>query len=180
MIPRPMKPIVGFDIGESPWWGGWKAKASDVRGPGSDGDFCGPPVLLIHEKGEVRGCDDAGGFCSADQVVDGGFALWTVVQSEIVDIYPTEIKPREITLSYEKVNRLIGTSITPEEIHNILKDKFLKSFIEIKGKQYEYVKSTTELDTIEFNKYIEEIQMFASIEFKYDMPNPNEEMSHTW
>ncbi|MFT6334964.1 MAG: phenylalanyl-tRNA synthetase beta chain [Saprospiraceae bacterium] len=43
------------------------------------------------------------------------------ISSEIVDIYPTEIKPREITLSYEKVNRLIGTTITPEEIHNILR-----------------------------------------------------------
>lgn len=43
------------------------------------------------------------------------------IASEIVDIYPTEIKPKEITLSYAKVNRLIGTHISPEEIHNILR-----------------------------------------------------------
>ncbi len=43
------------------------------------------------------------------------------ISSEIVDIYPTGIKPKEITLSYEKVNRLIGTTITPDEIHNILR-----------------------------------------------------------
>jgi len=43
------------------------------------------------------------------------------IASDIVDIYPTEIKPKEITLSYSKVKRLIGTDITPEEIHNILR-----------------------------------------------------------
>lgn len=43
------------------------------------------------------------------------------IASEIVDIYPSVIKPKEITLSYEKVNRIIGTNITPEEIHNILR-----------------------------------------------------------
>ncbi len=43
------------------------------------------------------------------------------ISSEIVDVYPTVIKPKEITLSYEKVNRLIGTTITPDEIHNILR-----------------------------------------------------------
>lgn len=48
------------------------------------------------------------------------YAGATIV-SEVVDVYPTEIKPKEITLSYEKVNRLIGTEITPEEIHNILR-----------------------------------------------------------
>ena len=43
------------------------------------------------------------------------------VSSEIIDIYPTEIKPKEITLSYSKVNRLIGKNISEEEIHNILR-----------------------------------------------------------
>ncbi|MEM9545466.1 MAG: phenylalanine--tRNA ligase subunit beta [Bacteroidota bacterium] len=43
------------------------------------------------------------------------------IASDIVDIYPTEIKPKEIRLSYEKVRRLIGTDISREEIHNILR-----------------------------------------------------------
>jgi len=43
------------------------------------------------------------------------------ISSDIIDIYPSEIKPKEITLSYKKVNRLIGTNISPEEIHNILR-----------------------------------------------------------
>ena len=43
------------------------------------------------------------------------------IASDVVDVYPSEIKPKEITLTYEKVNRLIGTTITPDEIHNILR-----------------------------------------------------------
>jgi phenylalanyl-tRNA synthetase beta chain len=43
------------------------------------------------------------------------------IASDIVDIYPTVIKPKEITLSYAKVNRLIGAAISRDEIHNILR-----------------------------------------------------------
>jgi len=48
------------------------------------------------------------------------------IASEVVDEYPTEIKPVEITLSYAKVNRLIGTNVTPEEIHNILRAMYME------------------------------------------------------
>jgi len=44
-----------------------------------------------------------------------------IITSDIEDIYPIEIKPREITLSYAKVKRLIGTDISRDEIHNILR-----------------------------------------------------------
>lgn len=43
------------------------------------------------------------------------------ISSDIVDVYPNEIKAKEITLSYEKVNRLIGADISRDEIHNILR-----------------------------------------------------------
>ncbi|MEE9438391.1 MAG: phenylalanine--tRNA ligase subunit beta, partial [Saprospiraceae bacterium] len=43
------------------------------------------------------------------------------IASDIIDVYPKEIKPAEIVVSYEKVNRLIGTDISNEEIHNILR-----------------------------------------------------------
>ncbi|MDF1697172.1 MAG: phenylalanine--tRNA ligase subunit beta [Saprospiraceae bacterium] len=43
------------------------------------------------------------------------------ISSEIVDVYPTEIKAKEINLSYAKVNRLIGADISRDEIHNILR-----------------------------------------------------------
>jgi len=43
------------------------------------------------------------------------------VASEIEDIYPSKIQPKEITLSYEKTNRLIGCDLSKDEIHNILR-----------------------------------------------------------
>lgn len=44
-----------------------------------------------------------------------------LVASEVIDIYPKEIKPVEVYLTYEKVNKLIGNPITNEDIHNILR-----------------------------------------------------------
>ena len=43
------------------------------------------------------------------------------VTSEVIDVYPKEIKPKEVTLSYNKVTRHIGTDISRDEIHNILR-----------------------------------------------------------
>lgn len=42
------------------------------------------------------------------------------ISSEIVDIYPKEIKPREIHVKYENINHTIGTTISEEHVHNIL------------------------------------------------------------
>lgn len=78
------------------------------------------------------------------------------IASEIVDIYPTEIKPVEINLTYEKVNRLIGTSITPEEIHNILRalDMQIKA---INDEQIKVSVPTNKADVIRDVDLIEEI-----------------------
>ena len=43
-----------------------------------------------------------------------------VVSSEIVDVYPKEIKPAEIILRYNKVNEIIGQDLEVDMIHNIL------------------------------------------------------------
>ncbi len=43
------------------------------------------------------------------------------VCGEVVDIYPDEIKPYPVTLSYDKVNTLIGKEIPCEEVDAILK-----------------------------------------------------------
>ncbi len=40
---------------------------------------------------------------------------------EVVDLYPTEIKPFPVTLSYDKVNALIGKEIAREDVDAILK-----------------------------------------------------------
>ena len=42
------------------------------------------------------------------------------VTSKMVDIYPQEIKPREILVSYDKVNKIIGTTLEQAEVDNIL------------------------------------------------------------
>lgn len=42
------------------------------------------------------------------------------VCGDIVDIYPEEIKPFPVTLSYEKLNALIGKEIAPETVDSIL------------------------------------------------------------
>lgn len=43
------------------------------------------------------------------------------ISSEITDIYPNKIEPREIQVRYQNVNRLIGTEIEPEKVHEILR-----------------------------------------------------------
>jgi len=43
------------------------------------------------------------------------------IVSEVVDIYPKEIEPKEIYITYKKINTLIGNDISNEEIHNILR-----------------------------------------------------------
>ena len=57
------------------------------------------------------------------------------------------------------------TGNEPEETHELLKLKFLKTM----GKQ-----NTTQLDTREFNLYIEKIQRWASITLNMVIPDPNE------
>ena len=42
------------------------------------------------------------------------------ISSEIVDLYPKPIKPTEVTVAYEYVNRLIGVDISRPDIHRIL------------------------------------------------------------
>ena len=44
------------------------------------------------------------------------------ITSEIIDVYPEEIKPWEVEVSYKNVDRLIGKTIERETIQSILKD----------------------------------------------------------
>lgn len=43
------------------------------------------------------------------------------IASEVVDIYPKEITPREIYMTYDKINKVIGNKISADEVHNILR-----------------------------------------------------------
>lgn len=75
------------------------------------------------------------------------------------------------------------TGFTPEEVHEILKNKFLSEPKTLKlnsSPQLVFVtKSTTELDTRTFEEYLSRIRMFASQELSIYIPNPNEILNET-
>ena len=57
----------------------------------------------------------------------------------------------------------------PEEMHEALKWKFLR-----KGGKLETVKSTTSLNTIEFEIFLEKVRIWAITDFQIKIPLPNE------
>jgi len=69
----------------------------------------------------------------------------------------------------------LGNIYTAEQVHDILKYKFLKSDKHIKdGEFITEIKSTTELSTSEFMDYIAEIQRWSAEFFGVIIPDPNE------
>jgi hypothetical protein len=68
------------------------------------------------------------------------------------------------------------TGFSPEEVHEILKHKFLNKEVIIKEKDKKYffhiTKSTTELLTGEFKRYIEEIQQWSAESLGLVIPDP--------
>lgn len=73
-----------------------------------------------------------------------------------------------------------GNILNENEIHDLLRLKFLKHTILIKEETGEYVermKSTTELTTTEFMEYILLIQQFASEYFDVIIPDPEQEIT---
>lgn len=70
------------------------------------------------------------------------------------------------------------TGFSKEETHAILKSKFLKveKVNEDTGAIYEYIKSTTELSTVEYEEYLESVRQFAAEEFDMNVPLPNEQI----
>ena len=61
------------------------------------------------------------------------------------------------------------TGFTPEEVHEVLKHKFLSPKERMGENIYP---NTTQLDTREFNTYIEKIQRWASMELSLVIPDP--------
>lgn len=73
-----------------------------------------------------------------------------------------------------------GNNLSENDVHDLLRLKFLKETIAIKeetGEVIERVKSTTELTTSQFMDYIAEIQQFAAEYFDVIIPDPNEEIT---
>jgi hypothetical protein len=68
-----------------------------------------------------------------------------------------------------------------DEMHEILKHKFLSKtvFLETKEKKMKALKipkSTTNLKTVEFEEYLSDIRMWASMDLGIFIPEPNEEI----
>lgn len=73
-----------------------------------------------------------------------------------------------------------GNNLSENDVHDLLRLKFLKETISIKeetGEVIERVKSTTELTTSQFMDYIAEIQQFAAEYFDVIIPDPNENLT---
>jgi hypothetical protein len=70
------------------------------------------------------------------------------------------------------VVKILGSHIgyTSDEMHQILASKFL-SYRKMNG---EFVKSTTKLNTLEFENYLDNCRQWASGEMQVHIPLPNE------
>jgi hypothetical protein len=67
------------------------------------------------------------------------------------------------------------TGYTADDMHEILKFKFLRFVIRIDNDEgMEYVKSTTKLNTTEFEAYLTKIKQWAETKLNCFIPNPNE------
>ncbi len=71
------------------------------------------------------------------------------------------------------------TGFSPDEIHEILKHKFLRKQVWLSkeggvAEGFDITKSTAELSTVEFEKYLSEIRQWASMELGCYIPLPNE------
>ena len=61
----------------------------------------------------------------------------------------------------------------PDEIHELCKSMFLKTFIVINGKEVASVGSTTRLNTQQFEEYLDRVRAWAAMELNVFIPLPN-------
>ena len=67
-----------------------------------------------------------------------------------------------------------ATGYERQEMHEVLKGKFLARYVTIAGSEVPIVRSTTELNTVEFEKYTAEIRRWATQELDCQIPEPQE------
>lgn len=64
-----------------------------------------------------------------------------------------------------------------DEMHEILREKFLPpQFIDFKGERMQVRKSTTKLNTLEFEEYLDAIRRWAATDYNIKIPLPHEDM----
>ena len=69
---------------------------------------------------------------------------------------------------------------TPEEVHDLMKIKFLRKVEEIKWKKLWRITSTIKLDTKHMTDYIENIRNRAAMELGINIPSPDEAEYHDY
>jgi hypothetical protein len=122
--------------------------------------------------------------------IDRGKVLLDNPNKYLVQIGKLEGQRIEVVLRKQKTSRsnnqnsyywgvvlelLTCTGYTAEEMHEIMKYKFLQTIKIIPDKKgMPYIKSTTKLNTIEMEEYLEKIRRFASMELNCFIPLPNE------
>jgi hypothetical protein len=67
-----------------------------------------------------------------------------------------------------------STGYSRDEVHEILRGKFLSDSKSIAGEDITFSHSTTELSTVEFEEYLSHIREWASIKLNIYIPEPNE------
>lgn len=70
--------------------------------------------------------------------------------------------------------RLISaeTGYTEDEVYALLKSIFLKEYKDIKNKRYTVIRSTADLTTVEFAKFIEQTKEWSAKEIGLFLPEP--------
>lgn len=71
------------------------------------------------------------------------------------------------------------TGTDPEDVHKVLTSKYLHKEIEINGESVFIIGSTTDLSTIEFEKYMEECRRWASSFLSIIIPDPENCAKHS-
>jgi hypothetical protein len=66
------------------------------------------------------------------------------------------------------------TGYTKDEVHQLMQRRFLRYTKDVFDGSEEFVKSTTSLNTIEMQEYIDQISIFAISELGVYIPQPNE------
>ena len=72
--------------------------------------------------------------------------------------------------------RQMGIRMTAEQTHDLLKYRFLKiEFVTDDGEVLQSMGRSKDLDTAEFNQYIEDIKQWAGEYLHIEIPEPNEQ-----
>ena len=108
------------------------------------------------------------------------FILWLAkLEGKEIELRVDKYKEKR-TLAQNRYYWIICTIVAeetghdPEEIHQIFKSMFLKTWTKLKHKRIQRIQSTTELDTKEFTDYVDKCSRFAGQELGIFIPLPGE------